>query len=460
MEDEIDLREYVMVLLRHWKMIGALAIMAAVVAGGVSLLLPPTYEATALVSVAQPRYTLRLEGVPQGPPIPVKAYPDLALSDGVLSRVFSEVRDGLPSRVDTLSEFRRILKASPAPDPSVLRLTVRDTDPGRAAKIANAWANVFTAGAGRLYGQDAANLANYEEQLATARTNLDTAEQALAAFQASNQVAILQAQLESKQAILTNYLNRRHQLDLLIQDAQDLLTRLETLDPGAPSGLTDDLMVLSLSVRMFGNQTISGEFQMDQPAVPLQVQIVSGQSLSGKTTAEQVALLKDLLDTLQARVVDAQVRVEALEPEILELQGRLGEAQTRENQLARALDLAETQYKTMANIVQEARVATQDSANIVQIASEATVPTERAGPRRTLNTALGGALGILVGVFAAFVGEWWRAPRSVVAQGALASALAASGANPDGGRSRLTGREDLVEAPEFETATGKPLQRQ
>jgi len=49
-EEEIDLREYVLILLKYWKWIAGLTLIAAVVALIVSLLLPPTYEATALRS--------------------------------------------------------------------------------------------------------------------------------------------------------------------------------------------------------------------------------------------------------------------------------------------------------------------------------------------------------------------------------------------------------------------------
>ena len=51
MEDEIDLRKYINVLLRHWKLIVSITLVAVVVAGMISFLLvpPPTYKAKASV---------------------------------------------------------------------------------------------------------------------------------------------------------------------------------------------------------------------------------------------------------------------------------------------------------------------------------------------------------------------------------------------------------------------------
>ena len=53
MEDEIDLRKYIDVLLRHWKLIVGIALIAVFVAGLVSFLLPSTYEAKATVAIAR-----------------------------------------------------------------------------------------------------------------------------------------------------------------------------------------------------------------------------------------------------------------------------------------------------------------------------------------------------------------------------------------------------------------------
>jgi uncharacterized protein involved in exopolysaccharide biosynthesis len=61
MEEEIDLREYVLVLLKYWKWILGTTLAAAMVALVVSFFLPPTYEATALVVVKPPQYVMQFD---------------------------------------------------------------------------------------------------------------------------------------------------------------------------------------------------------------------------------------------------------------------------------------------------------------------------------------------------------------------------------------------------------------
>ena len=94
MEEEIDLRQYVEVLIRSWGWIAGLALVAAAAALGVSFLIPPTYEATALVAVTEPRYVMRFdprfETVNSVQPA-YQAYPELAASDDLLQDLLASL---------------------------------------------------------------------------------------------------------------------------------------------------------------------------------------------------------------------------------------------------------------------------------------------------------------------------------------------------------------------------------
>lgn len=53
MEEEIDLRKYIGVLRRRWKLIVSITVLAVFVAGLVSFLMPPVYEARAAVLITK-----------------------------------------------------------------------------------------------------------------------------------------------------------------------------------------------------------------------------------------------------------------------------------------------------------------------------------------------------------------------------------------------------------------------
>ena len=61
MEDEIDLRKYINVLLRHWRVIVSITLIAVFVTGLVSFLLPRTYEAKAVVLITRARSQIVFE---------------------------------------------------------------------------------------------------------------------------------------------------------------------------------------------------------------------------------------------------------------------------------------------------------------------------------------------------------------------------------------------------------------
>jgi uncharacterized protein involved in exopolysaccharide biosynthesis len=297
--------------------------------------------------------------------------------------------------------------------------------------------DVFAARAGQLYGQDQAALAVYEQQLGEARTELDRAEAELAAFQTSNQVNILTAQLDSQQASLTDYLNRQNQVALMQQDIDDLRVRLERLSGEAPAGLAEDLALLSLANRLYGGQMVSFEADQSRSGVPLQVQVSPDRPLAGLTVADQLALADDLIETLATRREQIDGQITALEPRIMALQGQVAAAQVQEQELTRAQDLASSQYLSLASRIQEAQIAVQAWASTVQVASRAQVPTEKAGPRRTINTLLGGGVGFVLGVLVALGYEFWNAapPQSVVAPPRQLDHMSGEG---DGRASRTT----------------------
>jgi uncharacterized protein involved in exopolysaccharide biosynthesis len=411
MDEEINLRQYALALVRNWWLIVGLAVVAAGAAAVMSFLTPNTYQATALVSVSTPRNSLRLEDVSQSTNLPVRAYPDLAVSNDVVAEVFARTADLLPESINTPALLGEKLRVETTPDLTLLRFKYVDTDPKRAAEITNIWAQVFAATSGRLYAQDEANLVLYQQKLEDARGDLKQADEALAAFQSDNLVSILTAQLASQQDSLTDYLNRQHQLELLAQDIRDVSARLNALAPELPARLGEDLALLTITGRIYGAQTINNAGDNTPVASPIQVQISGGQPLAGPAVNDQRNYAQNLADAVAARLAEIAGQSDNVQAQILVLQGQLAEANVRQYELVRTQALAEEQYVQLSGRVQEAGLAAQESSNAIQVVSRAAVPTVKFGPQRTLNTLLGGAIGFVFGILAALGVDWLRKAR-------------------------------------------------
>ncbi len=402
MEDEIDLREYVFILLKHWKWIVGFTLVAAVVALIVSLLLPPTYEATALVAVTKPRYVMqfdpRIETLNNIQP-PYKAYPELASSDEVLQELLAQVNPRL-EKVETVEDLRRLVKAKSGTDQSLVLLTVRWREPEEAAEVANLWADILVRRANEIY--DSAGepqLQFYQQQLQRAEEELRAAEEALVAFQARNQESILEQQLGSRRQMHADYLADQREIAYIIQDIRGLREQLSRQPAGQSMALSDQLAALFLEIKAFNAHA----------SAPIQLQVDSAASLSDKSVEEQIAFLDEMMRVLEEKSAEIDHRVSALEPEILALQQQLQEVYTEKDRLTRARDVARETYMTLARKVEEQRIAAEGNTGDVRIAGRAAVPEKPASPRKLLNTAVAGVLGLMLSVFGAFVAEWWRA---------------------------------------------------
>jgi succinoglycan biosynthesis transport protein ExoP len=403
-EEEIDLRAYVDVLVRNWKWIAGLTLIAAITAGIVSFLLPPIYEARALVVVTEPRYLMRFD--PRFETVDSvhdasKAYPALATGDDLLRELITTLGGSLTERERTLPAFTEMVEASSGGDPSLIELKVRSQDAEKAAMIANAWAELYVEHLNDLYSQSSAEEHFFEEQLQAAEEGLQAAEAALVAYQAQNLAAVLQTRIQAKQATLSRHLYLNDSIELVIQDALSLKERLRLREGEEAGSLADDLAAMLLEL-----DTLSGKGEL-----PIEVQIAGGQSVSNRTVKQQIAFLDDLVTTLRTKKEAIEEAMEALWPEILALQGQFEEARAEERRLQLGRQLAEEVYQTLSRKAEEARIAAQSEVGDVRLASRAAVPVKPVAPKKKLNVAVAGALGLMVGVFGAFALEYFQSPR-------------------------------------------------
>jgi len=420
MEEEIDLRVYVEVLVRNWKWIAGLALVAAVVAFVASSFIPPTYEATALAAITKPRYVMQFDPRFETVDVtqPYKAYPELAASDDLLRDLLSQL-DSLPEGVESLQDMRGMLEARAGADPSIVQLVVSSRDPEAAARIADEWVELFVTRANEIYGTHGEeNTRFFEEQLTQAQAELDAADQALIVFQGRNQRAVLEAQLASAQQDLQDYLVELRGIERAARNAQALRTSVAAQPAGALASAGDSLTALQLQMQAFSVRTFNEARGDSSELSPIQLQVSDAVLLSAeRTVGELTAFLDDLAATLETWQGEAETQVAALEPQILALQQQLQEAQAEEDCLSRARNVAQETQVTLAHKVEEARIAAEDATGDVRLISQAAVPEEPVAPRKLLNTAVAGALGLMVGVFGAFAVEWWRGDEETGGEG-------------------------------------------
>ncbi|MBN1977161.1 MAG: polysaccharide biosynthesis tyrosine autokinase [Anaerolineae bacterium] len=400
MEEQLDIRRYLTMIGRWWWLIAGCAALAAVSAFVISSIIPPTYEASAVVIITEPQYQMQFDPrftVEEWAPA-YKAFPTLAESDGVLGRVVETYTPSPAARIEdwSIEELAEMVESSSEGDPSLVVLKVSSRSPEDAAGIASAWAQALVDQGNRIYAVSEDDVAFFEAQAAQAKAALDDADADLVAFQGQNQANILQAELSSLLRFQTDYLADQRAITYLLQDIEALRGQLARQPADRPSSLSDDLTMLFLQIKAFNASA----------SAPIQLQVNSTESLSSRSLSEQIAFLDDLADVLETKAKEIASQAAALEPEILALQRQLQEIQLEQSRLERARSLAYETYMALARKLEEARITAQGNDGMLQVGSRAAVPVEPASPHRAVNTALACMVGGLLGVGAALLFEY------------------------------------------------------
>ncbi len=166
MHVEEELRTYLQVLWRYKWIIAACAMIAAVVALGVSFFLTPLYSATATVRVASaPGGTYDYSYISSFTRLS-NTYVEIATSDTSLNKVVERLKLDKPPKVEV----------EIVPETELIKITASDPDPSRARDIVNTLADLLVEESLVLYGGNAPTAREIlEGQLQQAKIDLDKA---------------------------------------------------------------------------------------------------------------------------------------------------------------------------------------------------------------------------------------------------------------------------------------------
>jgi uncharacterized protein involved in exopolysaccharide biosynthesis len=225
MEEEIDLRQYIDVLLKWWWLIALAALLAGGSAFLVSSTMSPTYEATAGVVMLRSRAELSLgsgfESISDESFLAASAggnalvdlnkrrlrsLAGMVTNGAIAWQVAEELRDVLDEEEQDPSVLLENVDGAVLEDSDTIQIIVSHGDPNKAAAIANAWASAFEDYANAIYGEAAlAPFADIHAQVEEAKAEYDQAQETLVAFLSEeDRIGELQRQVEEEEAIIAS----------------------------------------------------------------------------------------------------------------------------------------------------------------------------------------------------------------------------------------------------------------
>jgi len=434
MEDEIDLREYIAVLVKYWKWIVAAGVLAAVIAFVVSSFLPRTYEASASVIILKSKtevsFDPKIQTTTEDQLTP-KGYQDtlvgLVKAGSVAETVLENQRDILPADVKNAADLLKKVDASSTGD--IISITVSDVDPTRAAQLADAWADVYIKYVNQLYGnQTAPLLAEVESQAGDAEQSYKSAQAALENFLKENRIPALQREVAVRQDHAKKLLNDKYnilaQIDSWLDDAKSIRLHVASGGGEGNGGAGDAMAFFMLQRKALADSADVG-YQLQLQVSPLDfsdMKVSVGDvdklidTLQQRRTeiSQDIQLLEKALPETgapaSASSVDTELNsyIAALDAEVAALQSELEAQSAQKRELQQARDLAWSNLTTLQRKQAELQLSGQISDSQVRLAAGALIPDKPVSPKRLLNTAVAGALAFMLAVFAVFAIEYWR----------------------------------------------------
>lgn len=398
MEEEVDLRQYILILIKYWYWIVGAVIIAILAA----FLLTPApqiqYQASALVTTTLPAYELQFDSrfrntatvlVERQLDDQYATYPTLATSDSILLSVAEQTGW-------SLAQLRGAVRVDGSDGSGLLVLTVAGDEENEVVPVVNVWAGVFVETANQLFagGNIIDELKQQQEMSAQALT---AAEKAIVEFRETSGFGFIadsnrgnrmpglfiEQQLETKN-------NQLVEEEVRLSRLYQLRQEMESLRETATAETSSVLMAGLLSDII--NTGVGGGSQIYEMSLP---------DLDPLTDLETMGQI------LSARISALEAEIESLQTEVDALQIAVADQQKQLNQLIRDRDILAETYTIVANKLQEAQLQAEFE-DKTKIASQAQVSKAVSQSRQPLNMAIAGMLGLIVGTGGVFAVEWWR----------------------------------------------------
>ncbi len=446
-QDYIDLGQYWLILKRRW--LPALLVTSSVLglAAFVTFRQKPVYEAEGKLRFNKNNNVSSLSGL--GGQIgelsgitnlsnPLDTEAEVIQSHPLITETINKL--DLKNKEDELlthEAFLEKLKVKSIRGTDVLQLSYKSTDPQEAANVVNSLMGDYMENNVETNTAEVRAAREFlQKELPQVEARVIQAEAALRQFKEQNNVVALEEEarfgveslkdlsenITQAQANLVEAMTRSEALQnqLKLQTQQAVALSSLSQSPGVQQVLTEfqktqDELAVARTKLTDEHPTVINLSQKLQ-ALRNQLEGRVGQIVgNGVSVREPDLQIGELKQSLTAELVRSEVerlaatnRVGLLRKAFISNQARLSvlpKLEQQQRQLQRRLQVAQSTYEQLLKQLQEAQVVEKQNVGNAKVIASALVPDEPISPKVMLNLALGGFLGILLGVGTALILE-------------------------------------------------------
>ncbi len=446
--EEISLRELIEVLLKRKWLIVSITLAALLASGIVSIfILSPVYEAREVLNICEwgkddipetPQFempdrnlAILLKQLTTIPIYDIETCRQQILSYPFLKELISSIEqlgDATPA------ELRESVTIEQIPNTNLMSIAVRHEDPVLAASIANKISELF------IRHNNLSNQEQFEKSASFLLNQMEEKQQQLnavmekyrdflqqprspappgargSASSMESQGLLLQSsegdelkeELNFKIAALTGYKTALTNLKIRLAAARTEKESLEKQLAETPpllvtqKSLIDDPLLLQVAVGSGGEddfKELAGIQFLSEEANPVYLELEAG--LKNKNVE---------IDALSKEIEETALAVSSLESELAELRAEYLEKWKEQERLEKEISNLESTLKTLEDSYLELQMVSAldpEEASFTVVAP-AFPPEKPVQPRKMLNMAVAGVLGLMIGVFLAFFLHYWE----------------------------------------------------
>jgi polysaccharide biosynthesis transport protein len=486
-ENSINLQHYLLILKRRWLVIGVMTSSVFGLSALTAFRQKPIYEAEGKLlfsktdrvsSLTSPSTQVgELSGLTlQSSPLDTEA--EIIRSNPLVEKTITNLnltdKQGVPLEID---EFLKKLKVKSIKGTDILAVSYNSSNPKEAAAIVNLLMKYYLENNITVNQTQVTAAKRFlSRQLPEVEARVVTAEVSLRRFKEENRVVSLEqeattgveklnelsSQITQTQANLVDAQTRsqllQNQLRFNSQEAvetgnlsqskavQQVLTEYQKVQ--------DDLAVAQ--TRYTSEHPAIANLMAKGTALRKQLELRIGENGGKQTVSPQNLQMGELKQNLTAQLVQSDVEHSALVNRVTVLKNAyavnqkrldvLPKLQQRQQKLERQLQVARLTYEELLKRSQEVEVAVNQNVGNARVVSAALLP-KKANSKMMLNLALGGFLGILLGVGIALMLEAMDQSLKTLEQAQQLFGYPLLGTIPHFGQKAKGGKESLVELP-------------
>ncbi len=415
-DDEINLRDYINVLIKRKVTIAVVFFVCVAAAAINSFTAPKVYQATASIMITPSKIQRIMspsnvsleveEAATKGglrSTISLPTHNELLKSNELLNNLINKLHlvdsEGKIISPRSLTEKLEIERKEGT---NIINLYVKSGDPEKAREIANVWADEYLEYTKKLIAGEIRGTGQFiQEQFEIASQQLNDIEEEIKEFKDKYNLDLMKQELSMKKSKLNKEKKELIDLGLKLKTKKETLKQLKH-----EISQQDQFITVSKAIT-------------DESLWQQELKDRNTGKLDKKKLRSQV--INSIYQDLKKRIVNTNIEINSLQPKIEYLENSISKTEYEINtlkkeinqkelklaRLNRQLNIRQKAYNSLANRIEEARMIKTFQLDEVKIVSFAALPVSAVAPKKKQNIAIAAVFGLFLGVFIAFFREFW-----------------------------------------------------